>query len=119
MLSLDYLTLATRPPIESATTHYPSHRSIGRFDQSANFSIQAAYDEVVKVWKECKTANWDRYDALPVKAQTFRNTYFFINADIEGWPSAKQDRKAIALKLAADASRLILIPSPFKSLKSS
>jgi hypothetical protein len=32
------------------------------------------------------------------------------HADIEGWPSAKQDQKAIALKLAASASKLILPP---------
>jgi hypothetical protein len=33
------------------------------------------------------------------------------HADIEGWPSAKQDQKAIALKLAASASKLIQPPS--------
>ncbi len=32
------------------------------------------------------------------------------HADIEGWPSAKQDQKAIALKLAASASQLIPPP---------
>jgi hypothetical protein len=34
------------------------------------------------------------------------------HADIEGWPSAKQDQKAIAIKLAASASKLI--PPPDK-----
>jgi hypothetical protein len=33
------------------------------------------------------------------------------HADIEGWPSAKQDQKAIALKLAASASKLISPPT--------
>ena len=32
------------------------------------------------------------------------------HADIEGWPSAKQDQKVIALKLAASASKLISPP---------
>jgi hypothetical protein len=32
------------------------------------------------------------------------------HADIEGWPSQKQDQKAIALKLAASASKLIVPP---------
>lgn len=32
------------------------------------------------------------------------------HADIEGWPSAKQDQKVIALKLAASASKLIPPP---------
>jgi hypothetical protein len=34
------------------------------------------------------------------------------HADIEGWPSAKQDQKVIALKLAASASKLIPPPQP-------
>lgn len=33
------------------------------------------------------------------------------HADIEGWPSQKQDQKAIALKLAASASKLVPPPS--------
>ncbi|MCU0567479.1 MAG: hypothetical protein MUF49_12890 [Oculatellaceae cyanobacterium Prado106] len=33
------------------------------------------------------------------------------HADIEGWPLQKQDQKAIALKLAASASKLIRPPS--------
>lgn len=32
------------------------------------------------------------------------------HADISGWPSQKQDQKAIALKLAASASKLIPLP---------
>jgi hypothetical protein len=50
------------------------------FRESAVFSKQPAYDELVSVWDECKTANWDGYNALPVKEQTFYNTYFFIEA---------------------------------------
>lgn len=33
------------------------------------------------------------------------------HADIEGWPLAKEDQKAIALKLAASATKLIPPPS--------
>lgn len=33
------------------------------------------------------------------------------HADIEGWPTSKEDQKAIALKLAASASKLINPPS--------
>jgi hypothetical protein len=33
------------------------------------------------------------------------------HADLEGWPLQKQDQKAIALKLAASASKLIRPPS--------
>jgi hypothetical protein len=37
------------------------------------------------------------------------------HADIEGWPSAKQDQKAIALKLAASANKLISPPEAINS----
>jgi hypothetical protein len=33
------------------------------------------------------------------------------HADVEGWPEAKEDQKAIALKLAASASKLISPPT--------
>ncbi|MBE9100119.1 hypothetical protein [Vacuolonema iberomarrocanum] len=33
------------------------------------------------------------------------------HADVEGWPTAKEDQKAIALKLAAAATKLIPPPS--------
>ncbi len=38
------------------------------------------------------------------------------HADVEGWPIAKEDQKAIALKLAASASKLIF---PLSALTSS
>jgi len=39
------------------------------------------------------------------------NPYNPNHADIEGWPSGKQDQKAIALKLAASAGTIIFPPS--------
>jgi hypothetical protein len=50
------------------------------FQQSAIFGAYAAYNDLIAVWAECKTANWDGYDAFPVQEQTFLNTYFFIQA---------------------------------------
>jgi hypothetical protein len=38
------------------------------------------------------------------------------HADVEGWPIAKEDQKAIALKLVASASKLIF---PLSALTSS
>jgi hypothetical protein len=48
-------------------------------------------------------------DSLRVTAQPFPDNP--NHADIEGWPTAKEDQKAIALKLAASATKLIPPPS--------
>lgn len=48
-------------------------------------------------------------DSLKVAARPFPNNP--NHADIEGWPSDKQDQKAIALQLAASATQLKLPPS--------
>jgi hypothetical protein len=56
------------------------------FRQSAAFSKQPAYNELVTVWEECKTANWDGDEAFPVREETFRNTYYFIEALPLGFP---------------------------------
>jgi hypothetical protein len=50
------------------------------FRESAAFSKQPAHNELVDVWNECKIANWDGYNAFAVQVQTFRNTYFLIEA---------------------------------------
>jgi hypothetical protein len=53
-------------------------------------------------------------DYLPRRNSTSRLRSIDNNpnhADIEGWPSAKQDQKAIAIKLAASASKLISPPT--------
>lgn len=47
---------------------------------SASLSKQPAYDELAEVWEDCKTPNWDGYDALPVEQETFRNAYLFIES---------------------------------------
>lgn len=56
------------------------------FEQSAAFSKQPTYDELIEVWEDCKTPNWDGNDALPVLEETFRNTFFFIQALPLGYP---------------------------------
>lgn len=48
-------------------------------------------------------------DSLKVTAQPFPDNP--NHADITGWPEAKEDQKAIALKLAASATKLIFPPS--------
>ena len=47
-------------------------------------------------------------ESLRVTAQPFSDNP--NHADIEGWPTAKEDQKAIALKLAACATKLIPPP---------
>jgi hypothetical protein len=47
-------------------------------------------------------------DGIQVAAKPLLNNP--NHADLEGWPIQKQDQKAIALKLAASASKLIPLP---------
>lgn len=56
------------------------------FHLSATLSKQPTYDELVTIWEECKTPNWDSYDALPVEEATFSKTYSFIKALPLGYP---------------------------------
>jgi hypothetical protein len=75
--------IPTMPRGNSATAQYLDTTSQAKeqhFRESAAFSKQPAYNELIAVWNECKIANWDGCNAFPVKAQTFRNTYFFIEA---------------------------------------
>ena len=48
-------------------------------------------------------------DSLRVKAKPLPNNP--NHADVTGWPSQKQDQKAIAIKLAAAAGDLIPLPA--------
>ncbi|MCH8250815.1 MAG: hypothetical protein IID36_00025 [Planctomycetes bacterium] len=42
--------------------------------------------ELTEVWEECKYANWDGYDALPVSEDAFRNMQSFLEALPLGFP---------------------------------
>lgn len=58
-----------------------------------------------------------RVDASPIKNDS-KVSDNPNHADIAGWPTAKEDQKAIALKLVASASKLIPAPStPSQSRK--
>jgi hypothetical protein len=56
------------------------------FHESAAFSKQPALDELITVWRACKAANWDGYDAFPVREQTFWQAWRFIQALPLGCP---------------------------------
>ena len=56
------------------------------FAQTAALSKQPAIDELLTIWAECKTPNWDGYDAFPVKAETLNYAYAFIQALPLGFP---------------------------------
>ncbi|MBS0263333.1 MAG: hypothetical protein JSS02_15430 [Planctomycetes bacterium] len=47
----------------------------------------AALDELRKVWDECRVANWDGYDALPVSQGTYEAAYRLIDSLPLGFPS--------------------------------
>jgi hypothetical protein len=48
---------------------------------------QAVFDELGQVWEECRHANWDGYQALPVSQDTLRNTYCVIESLPLGFPA--------------------------------
>jgi hypothetical protein len=56
------------------------------FAQTAALSKQTAIDELIVTWEECKTPNWDGYNAFPVKAETLNYAYAFIQALPLGFP---------------------------------
>lgn len=73
----------TMPRGNSETAQYLDKTSQAKsqyFRESAAFSKQPAYNELVAVWDECKISNWDGYNALPIKEKTLLNTYSFIEA---------------------------------------
>ncbi len=73
----------TRPRGNSETAQYLSQENQAKeqyFKNSAVLSKQSAFDELAKVFEECNIANWDGYNALPVKSKTFFYTYKFIEA---------------------------------------
>jgi hypothetical protein len=51
-----------------------------------SLSKEVVYDELRTIWEECKTANWDGNEALPVQEETNKNTYFFIQSLPLGYP---------------------------------
>lgn len=56
------------------------------FAHTAAFSKQPAIDELVATWAECKTPNWDGYNAFPAKEETLNYTYAVIQALPLGFP---------------------------------
>jgi len=56
------------------------------FDQTAALSKQPVIDQLLGIWEECKTPNWDAYDAYPVQQETLNSAYAFIKALPLGFP---------------------------------
>jgi hypothetical protein len=47
---------------------------------------QAALEELWDVWDECREANWDGYDAYPVRQETYQAAYLLIESLPLGFP---------------------------------
>lgn len=56
------------------------------FSQTAAFSKQPAIEELARTWAECRTPNWDGYDAFPVKEATLNYAYAVIQVLPLGFP---------------------------------
>ncbi|MEA5468588.1 hypothetical protein [Spirulina sp. 06S082] len=50
------------------------------FSQSVVFGKQQAYNELIELWDECQTTDWDGYNALPIQEKTFKKTWAVIEA---------------------------------------
>lgn len=75
---------ATRGNTETAA--YIDRTPQQYFDRSVTLGKQLAYSELFNFWQECKSPNWDGYNAFPVKEATFRKAYCFIEALPLGYP---------------------------------
>jgi hypothetical protein len=84
--------------------------------------LEATSTEIWAIGNDVSTAmGRGLYGRVDIRAVKFRSESLKViekplvnnpnHADIEGWPEAKEDQKAIALKLAASASKLISPPS--------
>ena len=58
----------------------------GYFDQSVTLGKQSAYNELFAFWQECKSPNWDGYNAFAVQEVTLYKAYLFIQALPLGYP---------------------------------
>jgi len=55
--------------------------------ESSAFGIESLLrEEFSDVWEECRKANWDGYNALPVTQDTLRNAYIFLESLPLGFP---------------------------------
>lgn len=55
-------------------------------NQLATFSIDPAIRELLSIWTNCRTPNWDGYGASPVTEKTVQNAVTFLEALPLGWP---------------------------------
>ncbi len=79
--------MITAPPRgNTETAAYIDRTTQKYFDSSVALGKQAAYSELTNFWQECRSPNWDGYDAFPVREKTFENAYRFIQALPLGYP---------------------------------
>jgi hypothetical protein len=73
----------------SSTANYiegTNQNNSQHFSQSVVLGKQSAYNELIELWDECQTPDWDGYDALPIKEKTFNNAWAVIEALPLGCP---------------------------------
>lgn len=83
------MTTAILPRGVSRTANYideVSCRNQQYFTHTAALSKQLAINELATTWAECRTPNWDGYNAFPVKEETLNYAYAVIQALPLGFP---------------------------------
>ncbi len=58
----------------------------GRLTELQTYTKQPAFESLWDCWQECRSPNWDGYDARPVEQETFRQAYRLIEALSLGYP---------------------------------
>jgi hypothetical protein len=54
--------------------------------RNSTLGHREALEELWEVWDECREADWDGYDALPVEQETYRAAYTLIESLPLGFP---------------------------------
>ncbi len=78
------MAYATQTPGFSETAEFVTEQNsiCSRYmHESSAFGIEGLLrEEFSNVWEECRVADWDGYDALPVTRDTLRNAYTFLES---------------------------------------
>jgi hypothetical protein len=71
---------------EAASVYRAIQEHRQRIQESNALGFPALPDELWTVWNECREANWDGYDALPVSEATFQNAHWLLESLPLGCP---------------------------------
>ena len=66
--------------VQEGRSHLQSSNSLG-------LGAERVLEDLIRVAKECSSANWDGYGAEPITNETFWQAYHFLSASPFGFPT--------------------------------